>query len=155
MSVYYLDTSGIVKRYVFESGSQWIIQLFDAVPSNVLYTSRITHVEVVSAISRRRRVRTIPPGVFEGGIVRFQDDLRNRFSVIAIEEAVVKSAALLAKSHALRAYDAVQLASALSVQRERRKYGLPSITFVSADGDLNKVAILEGLTVENPNDYEE
>ena len=153
MSVYYLDTSAIAKRYVFESGSQWIIQLFDAVPRHLLYTSRVTHVEVVSAISRRRRARTIPPGVFEGGIARFQDDLHNRFSVISVEEAIIESAALLAKSHALRAYDAVQLASALSVQRERRKYHLPPITFVSADGDLNKVAILQGLTVENPNDY--
>ncbi len=155
MSAYYLDTSGIAKRYVFESGSQWIIQLFDSIPSKVLYTSRITHVEVVSAISRRRRARTIPPGVFEGGIARFQDDLRNRFSVIAVDEAIVKSAASLAKSHALRAYDAVQLASALSVQRERRKSDLRPLTFVSADGDLNKVAILEGLTVENPNDYQD
>jgi hypothetical protein len=153
VSVYYLDTSAIAKRYIFETGTSWIFQLFDAVPSHILFASKITHVEVVSAIARRRRERSIPSGVFEGGLIRFQDDLRNRFSVISIDDSVIESAALLARLHALRSYDAVQLASALSVQRERRKYYLPSITFVSADEELNKIAQIEGLPVDNPNDH--
>jgi hypothetical protein len=32
-------------------------------------------------------------------------------------------------------------------------YGLPLVTFVSADSELNAAAASEGLLVENPNNY--
>ncbi len=154
MSAFYLDSSAIAKRYVFERGSKWIIQIFDADPPNELYTSNITHVEVVATIAKRRRMRTIPAGVFEGGIARFQSELRNLIALIAVDDILIASAALLAKSYPLRGYDAVQLASAIALQRQLNENHVTPFTFVSADGDLNKIAILEGLTVENPNDYQ-
>ena len=59
----------------------------------------------------------------------------------------------LAQGQGLRGYDAVQLAAALDVNAERNRYGLPALTLVSADTDLNHAAAAEGLVVENPNDY--
>jgi hypothetical protein len=61
------------------------------------------------------------------------------------------SAVLLARSHGLRAYDAVQLASAIDIQRDHRDAGLAPVTLVSADRDLNAAATAEGLPVEDPN----
>lgn len=153
MSAFYLDSSAIVKRYIFERGSGWIAQLFDVDSPHTLYTSSITRVEVVAAIAKRRRMRTIPPGVFEGGIARLQIEVRNLFAVIALEDAIIESAILLAKMHPLRGYDAVQLASALFMQPKLIEYQLTPLIFVSADSDLNNIATLKGLTVENPNDY--
>ena len=60
---------------------------------------------------------------------------------------------LLAETHALRGYDAVQLAAALEVYRERRRAGLPTPTFISADIGLNTAATAEGLTVDDPNTH--
>ena len=57
----------------------------------------------------------------------------------------------LANTHTLRAYDAVQLAVALEVNRIYQAAGLGPVTLVSADHDLNAAAQAEGLTVEDPN----
>ena len=55
---------------------------------------------------------------------------------------------LLARSHGLRAYHAVQLSAALDIQRDHRQAGLTPITLVSADQVLNDAATEEGLAVE-------
>jgi hypothetical protein len=60
---------------------------------------------------------------------------------------------LLAETHGLRGYDAMQLATALEVNTLRIVSGLPPLTLVSADVELNAAAIAEGLTVEDPNAY--
>ena len=59
----------------------------------------------------------------------------------------------LATKHSLRGYDAVQLAAALEANDERIANGLPTLTFVSADTELNTAAQAEGLPVENPNNH--
>jgi hypothetical protein len=59
----------------------------------------------------------------------------------------------LAQTHGLRGYDAVQLAAALEVNALCVASGLPTLTFVCADVELNAVATSEGLLVENPNNY--
>jgi hypothetical protein len=60
----------------------------------------------------------------------------------------LQRAALLADTHVLRAYDAIQLAAALEVRSQD-----PSLTLVSADVDLNAAATAEGLPVEDPNTH--
>jgi uncharacterized protein len=56
------------------------------------------------------------------------------------------------RTHRLRAYDAVQLAVALEVNRIHQMAGSP-VTLVSADRDLNAAATAEGLTVDDPNSH--
>jgi len=51
----------------------------------------------------------------------------------------------------LRGYDCVQLAGALSIQRERFAAQLDPVVLVSADAELNAAARAEGLRVEDPN----
>jgi hypothetical protein len=51
----------------------------------------------------------------------------------------------------LRAYDAVQLASALVVSEALAEADLSAPTFVSADDHLLAVARTEGLHTDNPN----
>ena len=59
----------------------------------------------------------------------------------------------LATKHALRGYDAVQLAAALEANDERIANELSPLALISADDELNAAAKAEGLTVEDPNDY--
>ena len=59
----------------------------------------------------------------------------------------------LAIPHSLRGYDAVQLAAALYVRDQRLSLGASPPTLVAADKELNAAAIVEGLLVENPNNY--
>ena len=59
MRPYYLDTSALVKRYVAEPGSAWIEAVI-LEPADVLaLTSRVTMVEMWSALARRRREASI------------------------------------------------------------------------------------------------
>ena len=55
MSAYYLDASALVKRYVNEPGSVWLRSLFISPQTDLLFTSRMTVVEVISAFARRLR----------------------------------------------------------------------------------------------------
>jgi predicted nucleic acid-binding protein len=57
----------------------------------------------------------------------------------------------LAAVHPLRAYDAVQLAAALSLRTQIAVLGLSAPTFISADKDLRQAAIREGLNTDDPN----
>ncbi len=70
-----------------------------------------------------------------------------------ISENLIKEAANPANKHALRGYDAVQLAAALETEKERIALGLSSLMLLSADTDLNDSAIAECLTVDNPNNH--
>ena len=56
-------------------------------------------------------------------------------------------------THTLRAYDAVQLASALVANRQIIQAGLPSPIFVSADKRLLNAAQVEGLQIDDPNSH--
>jgi hypothetical protein len=59
----------------------------------------------------------------------------------------------LAERHGLRGYDAIQLAAALEINSFRTGQGLPPITLLSADAELNAAAVRDGLTVDDPNSH--
>jgi predicted nucleic acid-binding protein len=54
------------------------------------------------------------------------------------------------QQHALRAYDAVQLASAVRFQRKSAALQAMRLTFVTADNQLLAAAKAEGLLTMNP-----
>lgn len=62
----------------------------------------------------------------------------------------MEQATVLIDHHPLRAYDALQLATALQLADALRSEGL-SLTFVSADERLCTAAEQEGLVTVNPN----
>jgi predicted nucleic acid-binding protein len=68
-------------------------------------------------------------------------------------DKLAENAAALAEKHALRGYDAMQLAVALRTNARRLAKGASAITLVSADVTLNAAAVAEGLAVDNPNNH--
>ncbi len=58
MATYFLDSSAIVKRYFPEQGHAWIVTLCTT-GDNDLYIAQIALVEVVAAICRREREKSI------------------------------------------------------------------------------------------------
>lgn len=87
-------------------------------------------------------------------LASFTVDWADIYMSLDITTDLVEAAALIATKHALRGYDAVQLAAALAANRNLTENGYDALTFVSADGDLNSTASAEGLSVENPNDHD-
>ena len=56
----------------------------------------------------------------------------------------------VAERHALRGYDALQLAALMEVGSHARLLGVP-LTLISADLELNTAAAADGFAVEDPN----
>ncbi|MDT4896614.1 MAG: uncharacterized protein QOH25_1691 [Acidobacteriota bacterium] len=152
MPVYFFDSSAIVKRYVKETGTEWIIKLTDPAKLNRIYIASITGVEVVSAISRRARNGDISKAETFDATDQFTLDFYSQYRVLEITYTLINEAMVLAIRFPLRGYDAVQLAAALAINERRLLLSLPSLTLISADDALNAAAISEGLTVNNPNE---
>ena len=153
MAAYFCDSSAIVKRYMTEIGSTWIEALTDPSSGNRVYVARITFVEVVSAVTRREKGLHLSATDADTARLAFEQDFLNIFRKVEISEDLINEAAKLAKKNALRGYDAVQLAAALETEKERIALGLPSLTLLSADTDLNDAATRENLMVDNPNNH--
>ena len=151
MAVYFCDSSAIIKCYVQERGSAWMVALLDVTAGHHLYVARITGVEVIAAICRRARRGDIAAPDMAAALAQFRQDFAGLYYSIEIAPALVARAMTLAETHALRGYDAVQLAAAVEVNARGITLGLPVLTLVSADGELNVAATAEGLTVEDPN----
>jgi hypothetical protein len=47
----------------------------------------------------------------------------------------------------------VQLGAALELNAHRSAAGLAALVFLSSDAELNAAAVLEGLSVDNPNSH--
>jgi predicted nucleic acid-binding protein len=150
VAAFFFDTSALVKRHVTEVGSSWVRSQTAARAGHTLYIAGITAVEMTSAITRRQRGGSLSAA--QGGAIygHFRRHLAQRYIVLEITPPLMAAAMLLARSHGLRAYDAVQLSAALDIQRGHRHAGLAPITLVSADQALNDAAAVEGLPVEDP-----
>lgn len=153
MGAYFLDSSALVKRFAGEKGTRWLLGLFRGKPLNAIFAARITFVEVTSALARKVPLGDISVDSEAKSASRLRRAFDYRISNVEIGEALVRSASRLARKHLLRGYDAIQLAAAIEIAVERKSIGLSELTLVSSDNDLNKAALLEGLTVEDPNNH--
>jgi hypothetical protein len=146
LRVYYVDTSALVKLYVCEPGTQRMIKLADPSSGHTLAVLSLTRVEFRSAVRRRELSGDIPPDTAATLIARMEQHLQNLYLAQPVTEAVIEEAAALVDRHALRAYDAMQLAGCLSLRP--RLSEAPS--FVCSDRQLLHAAEREGLTILDP-----
>ncbi len=109
----YLDASALVKRYVAERGSRETGELSAA--ADLVATSLVSRAEVAAALAKAVRL-----GIVEAERGRKAQRAFARqwpdIAKIPVTEALVARAEALAWDYALRGYDAVQLASALTWQ---------------------------------------
>jgi predicted nucleic acid-binding protein len=132
-----------VKLYADEPGHRTIRAL------RPLVISAIARVEVPSALWRKAGMSELDDGAASVLISAFELDFHGdpqsqpRFAVISLTEPVLVTAAREAARHALRAYDAVQLASALAVREAD-----PRCTdFACFDADLRLAASRASFTL--------
>ena len=120
MAAYVFDTSGIVKRYIHETGMAWVQRVAHPAAGNLVYLARITEVEVTSAVTRRHRGGSVSALDAAAMLAQFRQDLILEYRIIEITPTLISSAAALAQRHGLRAYDAVQLAAARELNQPDR-----------------------------------
>jgi hypothetical protein len=149
MTIYYADSSALLKKYVNETGSVWTRQALAA--PVVVITAQLALIEIASALNRRVRDGTVTAHDYARLANDFRNECRDRFQIITLDQALVNLSWALLERHALRAYDAIHLASALVMDRRWMEAGLVAPIFLAADDRLLRAAQAEGLAVDNPN----
>jgi hypothetical protein len=153
MTTYYLDSSVLSKRYVEEIGTLWVRSILAPASDNAIITARVTIVELHSALARRLREGSVSAQARLIAIQAFDLHCATEYRFIELDLHVVALAREMLDRHPLRAYDAIQLASALRADRALRAARLPSLLFLSADERLITAAGGEGLVTDNPNSH--
>jgi predicted nucleic acid-binding protein len=153
MAAYFLDTSALVKRYATETGTAWVTGLIAPAVGNLILVARITGVETVAAIARKRKGNLLSPADAATALATARQEFGGLFLIVEVTAALLAAATDLAEKHALRGYDAVQFAAALEASEERRRLNLTPLTLVTADKDLLAAGPAEGLTVDDPNNH--
>jgi predicted nucleic acid-binding protein len=151
MADFYADSSVLVKRHINEVGSDWFRMLADPAAGNVIITARVSMVEVYSAFNRRLREANLDPADYTQLATDFSAVCLTEYELVELTSQVVERARLLLEYYPLRAYDAVQLASALMTDDVLQNANLPSLTFLTADDRLLNAAQAESLATDNPN----
>lgn len=102
--------------------------------------SRLSEVEVASALMRRVRLGSLPAEEYARAAQALRADLAD-LEVVELETRVMTFATTLLERHPLRAGDAIQLASCLILRDS-----LPEqVGFLAYDRRLNEAAAREGL----------
>jgi predicted nucleic acid-binding protein len=135
----YFDASALAKRYIREKGSLRVRRLLSA---DVPATSRLSSVEIASALVRRSREGAISAEQRERALAILDTDM-SALLVVELTPAIVARAQSLLKRHPLRAGDAIHLASCLHLQEQLQEES----TFIAFDDRLIAAARLEGLAL--------
>lgn len=125
-----------MKRYVEEAGSATVRRVLTG---QAVTTSRLSEVEVASALTRRCREGTLSRSGRDRALSAIPSDVAALYVVELSAEIARTSLALLAR-HPLRAGDAIQLASCLHLRRE-----VDEMQLLAYDARLNDAARVEGL----------
>lgn len=148
--VYYADSSALIKRHVSEIGSAWIERQFDATGGNSIITSKLSVVEVLSAMNRQRREAGISAteyAAFSGDFLAF---VQNDYQIVELSDAILLESQRLLETHPLRAGDAIQLASAILADNQLQNAKLSPLIFLASDIRLLSAAENERLQTDDP-----
>lgn len=150
---FFLDSSALAKRYLRETGTAWVRDLTNPSSENTIVAAEITMVEVAAALAARHRAMNgLSLEERDDAVDLLHKHFETEYRIVPLNQRILDRAVSLTQNHRLRGYDAVQLATALTVNDSLSTSGLPDPTFVAADGDLISAAHAEGMAAEDPND---
>lgn len=136
----YWDSSAILPLVVDEVRSADMLALIDGDPAIVTWWG--SRVECVSALARLEREQSLALPNMRAAIARLEAWSREWIEVPAIDDVRTHASRLL-RTHALRAADALQLASAIVAS----DFEPSALAFVSLDVRLSAAAEREGFPV--------
>jgi uncharacterized protein len=136
----FADSSALVKLYADEVGHEQVRGI------GSMAVAQLARVEVPAALWRKQRIGQLSANDARLLTADFEADYFGtdseppRFAAVAATGSVLDDAARLCASHGLRAYDAVQLSSALAV----RRIDGGCTEFAAFDRSLRTAAATEG-----------
>ena len=141
----YFDSSALVKRYdPNEINATRILTFFQT--QKIVYTSDLTSVEVLSAFCKKERTGEFSRIILNAAISDFKAHSPTDYKLVQTTSNTIVEAERLVLNYNLRAYDAMQVATALMITRV--VYIPPiQLEFYTGDKDQSVVAQAEGFTV--------
>jgi uncharacterized protein len=137
----FADSSALVKLYADEPGHEVVRALEGVV------VAQIARVEVPAALWRKQRMgqlsveqSAVLVAAFDADWFGTQQGAPRRFEIVRMTALIIEDAARLTGVHGLRAYDAVQLATARAV----RTADPDTTRFIAFDHSLRDAAAVEG-----------
>lgn len=134
----YVDTSSLLKLVIDEDGSERAGLIWDS--ADVLASVALVVIEGRAALEAAQRGGRLETRQHRRARQEFTA-LVDELSIVAITEELVADAADLAEAEALRGYDAVHLAAAVTIE---------AAVLTSVDTALCEAAQRRGLHVANP-----
>ena len=150
---YYADSSALIKRHVAEIGSLWVQQEFAPKSGNKIIASKLSIVEVLSGLNRRKRELSLSVtqyALFSGNFLKVA---KNEYELFDLTDVVIAESQRLLENYPLRAGDAIQLASALLADAQLQSAKLPALIFLASDVRLLTAAQTEGLQTDDPQNH--
>lgn len=139
----FADSSALVKLYSDEEEHDVVRELGPFV------VAQLARVEVPAALWRKQRMGQLAPEAASVLVAEFEADYFGteaepaRFAAVTCTASILDGAARLVAVHGLRAYDAVQLGSALAAAGADPECA----TFAAFDRELRHAAAAEGFTL--------
>jgi predicted nucleic acid-binding protein len=112
MTIAYFDSSALVKLVIEERGSREVATLWDG--ADAVVTSRVAHPEVRAALAAAHRDRRLDDTDHERAKHDWHD-FHSALRMVEVTELLEDNAGRLAETHALSGFDAIHLASALTL----------------------------------------
>jgi uncharacterized protein len=136
--VIYLDTSALIKRFVNEKGSPLVQSIVQR--KGAIATAKIAYAEIFAGLTRKLREGNLSKAQYALACRQFESDWQ-AYLRVELADNILLLARDLIQRRPLRGFDAVHLASALSLKIALGE----EITFAAADGRLLKAAEAENL----------
>lgn len=115
--LYFFDSSALAKRYLRETGSDKVNEVFASLAGNTVVVSSLSFSEIVSALNRgRNRGEITQTDVFVACAQLYADYYEKRIVLIDIHWDHIARANDIILQHNLRSHDAIILSCALDVQ---------------------------------------
>ena len=131
----FADSSAFAKRYVADEKSEDLDKLLQGTSN--LGVSVLCPAEIISALCRRRRERSLKATEYAAAKAAMEMDLADAAVIQLVDEVLLRAIQLL-EANPLRASDAIQVASALLWRAD---------AFVSSDARQCAAAKASGLIV--------
>lgn len=138
----HLDTSALIKRFVAEKGSALVQAV--VIRNGPIAAAKIAYVEVYAGLSRKHREGHLSDRMYALSCRQFESDW-HAYVRVEMGDEILLMARDLIQRYPLRGFDAIHLASALSLRSALAE----EITFAAADDRLLRAARAEHLQVLN------
>jgi uncharacterized protein len=145
------DASALVKRYVPETGSDVVAELFVHIPNSQMVTTFVGYGEAHAVLVRKRNRGELSLASYQAAVTALQSEVIHDvdFGVLDVESSAILAGIALVERHNLNSSDAAILATLLRYAQLESAAGNRCI-LVAADSRLVRAAGAEGLKAVDP-----